>query len=323
MVFWIAACALGAAWLLILGTPYENTLWLAAIGKVDLGLSFFYRFRDSGIAVDGSWGGVGTKAFLALCSLVGIRLVWGMTIVAQALLLRHKSVWIQTASLTLLAAALLWGEALLVWNLVFTLLVTLAGRLAAPRGRLALVATLGVLAVFLGSVELAWILGNPARMLTRQRALGGKSYQDTLKPHSRQATIELRNDCVAVLNPDDLRGVQSVELLSRASLAGFAEIVLLDLKVVEANYRYLSLKDEKGEFLFSDAARSFAEKEQDYAASQRARLESVANVCLLAPFDRLPDQETLPFSRARKILDARKKAGLPTQIIQLPAAEMR
>jgi len=308
---------------LLAGTPYENTLWLAATGKSDLGLSLFYRFRDSSIATDGSWGGPGLTVFLSIASLIGVRGAWAAGIALQAILLRQKPLAIQGASLLLLYAGLLWGEALLVWNLVFTLLVTLAGRLAAPRGRLALVATLGVLAVFLGSVELAWILGNPARMLTRQRVLGGKSYQDTLKPHSRLSAIELRNDCVAVLNPDDLRGVQGAELLSRASLAGFREIVLLDLKIVEANYRYLSLRDEKGEFLFSNAARAFAEKEQLYAASVRARLETAANLCLIAPFDRLPEQENPPFSRAREILEVRKKAGLPTQVVQLPATEMR
>jgi hypothetical protein len=308
---------------LLAGTPYENTLWLAATGKSDLGLSLFYRFRDSSIATDGSWGGPGLKVFLCISSLIGVRGAWAAGIMLQAILLRQKSLAIQGVSLLFLFAGLLWGEALLSWNLLFILLVNLIGRIAAPRRGFALVATFFVFAGFLSCIELVWVLGNPARSWTRQSVLGGESFLDTLHPHLRHPGIELREDCLAVLNPDDMRGVQSAELLSRASLAGFHGIVLLDLKVVEANYRYLSLKDEKGEFLFSNAARAFAEKEQLYAASVRARLVTAANLCLIAPFDRLPEQETPPFSRAREILEVRKKAGLPTQVVQLPATEMR
>lgn len=301
------------------GTSYENTLWLAATGKADLGLSLFYRFRDSSIATDGSLGGAGLRVFLIACSLLGVRAAWAATVVMQALLLRHKSVRIQLSSLALLLAGLIWGEALLAWNLLCTLLVTLFGRISAPRRGLALLATLCALAAFLASVELAWILGNPARSLNRQRVLGGKSSWDTLRPRLRRAGIELHENCLAALNPDDLRGVQSAELLSRASLARFKAVVLLDLKIVESNYRFLALKDEKGKFIFSNAARAFAEKEKSHAAAVRARLESAANLCLIAPFDQLPDYETAPYSRAREILDARRKAGLPTSVIQLPA----
>ncbi|GAB4426565.1 MAG: hypothetical protein OHK0011_08170 [Turneriella sp.] len=303
---------------MLAGTPYENTLWLAATGKADLGLSLFYRFRDSGIATDGSWGGVGLSTFLALCYLLGVRAAWTATIVLQAILLRHKSNRVQLASLLFLFAGATWGEALLAWNLLFALMVTVFGRIAAPRRGTALLATLATLAGFVCSIELVWILGNPARSITRQRVLGGQSHLDVMKPQLRRAAIELDEKCVAALNPDDLRGVQSAELLSRSSLANFEAVVLIDLKVVEANYRFLSLTDEKGEFVFSNAARTFAKKEKTHAAAVRARLESATNLCLVAPFDRLPDQETPPYSRAREILDARRKASLSTRIIQLP-----
>jgi hypothetical protein len=302
---------------LLAGTAYENTLYLAATGKVDLGLYLFYRFRDSTIVTDGSWVGPGLRIFLIACSLMGVRIAWAATVVLQALLLRHKSVSIKLSSLALLLAGLIWGEALLVWNLLFTLLVTLFGRMSAPRRGLALLATLCALAAFLGAVELAWLLGNPARSVTRQRVLGGKSHFDTLKPQLRRHAIELHENCLAVINPDDLRGVQSTELLSRSSLANFEKIILLDLKIVEMNYRFLAIKDEKGEFVFSHAARTFAEKEKAYADTVRARLETANSLCLIAPFDRLPDQETFPYSRAREILDARKKAGFTTKVIQL------
>ncbi|MFO1480979.1 MAG: hypothetical protein U1F40_12325 [Turneriella sp.] len=318
-IFWIGSCAVAATWLLVAGTTYENTLWLAATGKTDLGLSLFYRFRDSSIATNGSWGGPGLSAFLGLCAFIGVRATWVSTVVLQTVLLRQKSLAIQAASLLLLFAGLLWGEALLSWSLLFTLLVTLFSRIPAPRRGLALVGTLSALAGFACSVGLVWALGNPARSVTRQRVLGGKSLFDTLQLQVRPTSIELHENCLAVLNSDDLRGVQSAELLSRSTLARFSGITLLDLKIVEVNYRFLALKDERGDFLFSNAARSFAEKERTHAAAVRAHLEAVPNLCLIAPFDRLPDQEAPPYSRAREILDARKKAGLPTQVIQLPA----
>lgn len=318
-MLWYSFCALSVAWLLAAGTPYENTLWLAATGKTDLGLSLFYGFRDSTIVTDGSWGGAGLSIFLGVCSLIGVRAAWSATILLQAVALRQKPLTIRLFSCMLLVAALLWGEALLVWNLLFALLVYVFGRIAAPRNLSAALTTLVALAGFLGAVELTWILGNPARSVTRQRVLGGKSHFDTLQPRLRRPAIELHENCLAAINPDDLRGVQSTELLSRSSLARFEAVILLDLKVVEANYRFLTLKDEKGEFLFSDAARAFAEKEKAHAAAVRARLESAANLCLIAPFDRLPEQENRPLSRAREILDARKKAGLSTRVIQLPA----
>ncbi|HNN01833.1 MAG TPA: hypothetical protein PKG67_15350, partial [Turneriella sp.] len=172
---WFGICALAIAWLLVTGTPYENTLWLAATGKVDLGLSLFYRFRDSSIATNGSWGGPGLSAFLGLCAFIGVRATWVSTVVLQTVLLRQKSLAIQAASLLLLFAGLLWGEALLSWSLLFTLLVTLFSRIPAPRRGLALVGTLSALAGFACSVGLVWALGNPARSVTRQRVLGGKS----------------------------------------------------------------------------------------------------------------------------------------------------
>ncbi|HNL54190.1 MAG TPA: hypothetical protein PKI36_07230 [Turneriella sp.] len=317
---WFGICALAIAWLLVTGTPYENTLWLAATGKVDLGLSLFYRFRDSTIVTDGTWGGPGLGIFLGVCSLIGVRSAWSVTIVLQAFLLHQKSLKIKIFSAALLVAALLWGEALLVWNLLFTLLVHVFGRIAAPRNLRAVLITLVALAGFLGAVELPWVMGNPARSVTRQRVLGGKSHFDVLKPQLRRPAIILHESCLAVLNPDDLRGVQSTELLSRSSLANFEAVILLDLKIVEMNYRFLTMKDEKGEFVFSNAARNFAEKEKAHAAAVRARLESAKNLCLIAPFDLLPDQEAPPYSRAREILDARRKAGLPTRVIQLGGA---
>lgn len=318
--FWPGTCALAVIWLIIAGTPCENTLWLAATGRSDLGLALFYRFRDSTIVTDGSWIGPGLRSFLLVCSLLGVRATWSASVLLQALLLRNRSVREKAASLVLLLAGLIWGEALLAWNLLFTLLLTLFSRISVPRRGLQLLATLCALAAFSGAVELVWALGNPARSLNRQRVLGGKSLMDTLRPQLRRPAIELHENCLAVLNPDDLRGVQSAELLSRASLKGFEAVVLLDLKIVEANYRLLALQDEKGEFIFSDAARTFAAQERAHAAAVRARLESAAKLCLIAPFDILPEQEAPPYSRAREILDARRRAGLPTQVIQLPGA---
>jgi hypothetical protein len=85
----------------------------------------------------------------------------------------------------------------------------------------------------------------------------------------------------------------------------------------------LSLKDEKGKPVFSDAARAFAAAEAGYAQKILPDLIAAKDLCLIANFDTSPTKENPPYSRARKISELRKKAGLDTKIIQLPAAPSR
>lgn len=308
------ACALHIG---VFGTPWENTLGLAAEKKIDLGVALFYRYRDATIAVDGSFGSPTLPVFLAVLKLSGVRLFWISTVVVQALFLRQCSFGVRLLSLGLLAGGVIWGEAFLVWNFLFTLLVALVRRLVAPRKIASLTVTAGILAGFLFSVQLAWLMGNPARVLKRYRVLGGNSHWDVIR-WQRLPKIDLAESCAYAINPDDLHGVQSVELFSRRSLSRLHEVVLVDLKVIEANYRFLHLKDGEGDPLFSAEARAFAEKEKKYAAALHTWLRTIPRLCLVAPFDRLPELEERPFSRAREIVDDRKKSGLGTLVIQLP-----
>ena len=138
-------------------------------------------------------------------------------------------------------------------------------------------------------------------------------------PFGRGEKIGITENCLAAINPSDLRAISSLELLEKKSAGALPQIRLIDLKVVEKNYRLLTLKDEKGAPLFSDAARAFARAEILYAQKIQPELLSATRLCLIANFDTAPENETAPFSRAREILEARKKARLDTRVIQLPA----
>lgn len=313
---WLWALLACALYIIFFGTQWENTLTLAAEKKIDLGVALFYRYRDADIATDGSFGNPTFAILGALLRFTGTRLFWSAIVLLTGLLSYRRTYGFRLLLLGLIVCGLVWGEAFLIWGLLFAALVSLLQRFALPRTRISLALASASFILFIFSVQLAWIMANPARVLKRYQVLGGKSHWDMLQWRALPK-IDLRESCLAAINPDDLRGVQSVELLSRRSLASLQEIVLVDLKVIESNYGFFNLKNEAGDFIFSDAARIFAEKEKSYATSVRMRLESVEKLCLMAPFSTLPELEKPPHSRAREIVDARRKRGLTTKIIAI------
>jgi hypothetical protein len=168
------------------------------------------------------------------------------------------------------------------------------------------------------SLVLLATLANPAGLVHRQRVLGGASFLDEIRALSSRDKIPLSESCIAAVNPHDLRGVSALELSDLKSMRALQKILVVDLKIVEENYRLLKLKNANGTPLFSDAARAFASAEIALANRIMPELITTEKLCLIANFDTLPHAEAAPYSRARKIFDARKKAGRDTRIIQLP-----
>ncbi|MBV6492033.1 MAG: hypothetical protein LDLANPLL_00022 [Turneriella sp.] len=167
-----------------------------------------------------------------------------------------------------------------------------------------------------------WLLfftvANPLGFIHRAEAMGKTALGDILLPKLSQDKIPLDENCVYIVNPSDVRGVSSIELIDKKSALAQPRLYLLDLKVVEENYRFLSAKDQVGLPLFSDAARAFADAETVYAAKIRAQLLHEPKLCLVANFSVLPDGETKPYSRARGFIDARKELHFETIVVQLP-----
>ena len=249
--------------------PYENTLTLAAEGKISFNAAWGYRFRSADLIA--------------------------ATETKQLVLQIFRPA----------------GARILCLLLVFLHLPALLRR--TPRA-------LSIAAAFAAgfSLILFFTIANPVRLVNRQRVLGGASFLDELRALRGGEKIPLSENCVAVVNPNDLRGVSAAELIELRGLRALLKILTVDLKIVEENYRLLALKDQKGAPLFSDAARTFAAAETGYANKLTAEIATTPRLCLIANFDTLPERETAPFSRAHKILEIRRKAGLDTKVIQLP-----
>lgn len=259
-----------AFWTTLLLWPQENTLTLAAAGKIPFNAAWGYRFRLAELLNTAN----DVPALLQLFRPVGARAL------CVVLVLLHLPALVRKPPRILLALA-------------------------------------GIAAGL--SILLFFTLANPALVIARQRVMGGAGLSDGLGLGSGGEKIGITENCLAAINPSDLRAISSLELLEKKSAGALPQIRLIDLKVVEKNYRLLTLKDEKGAPLFSDAARAFARAEILYAQKIQPELLSATRLCLIANFDTAPENETAPFSRAREILEARKKARLDTRVIQLPA----
>ncbi len=312
-----------ALYIAILGTPWENTFTLAAHGQIDLPTVFFYRFREGDLLAGFGWASPAVDAFLAAIKLIGSRALWIVICLATGALCTRRSLLIITAQVCLVVTGALLGEAFLLWSLLAAILAqTLvqlkhlrASRHSEPKAKLVFSLHIAGLALI---TPLIFALANPMHALQRHRVLGGRSITDRLHLFSGRTAFPIEANCAAVLNPDDLHGVNAVEIMDRASLRRLTKTSLLDLKLVERNYQLLYLKNEGGQYIFSDAARNFAKVEAAYATNALQSALTEPRLCLVAAFDTRPEQEEPPFSRARIILDVRKKAGKDTQVIQLP-----
>lgn len=158
---------------------------------------------------------------------------------------------------------------------------------------------------------------NPWHIVHRHNVLGGRAIFDTIRTSPFVEKLPVQSDCHAVIGADDIFGVSSLERIAQNSLGQFTGITVFDLKIVPDNYRLLGIKNEKGAFLFSDAARDFAAAELQYAKNTLPNLIAIPKLCLVANFDTSPFSEKQPFSRAREIIEVRKAKGLQTQVIDL------
>jgi len=315
----VTVFALIALWLLFYGTPFENALSLAAERRIGLDTLLFYQYRDATLL--GKSFGIATNFLLAAIGVVGSRVWWGFVLLMQAALLTRARTITQLVFIVFAAAVPFWGEPVLVWSSAWLLLiVSVRGlrRLFPWRQNylgLAQVALTLLATIFFFAIATA--LASPLLYLKRQQTLGGVSTYDLMRPYRFGQRIALKENCVAVINPPDLRGVNSLELMTRTTLKSFAAIAVLDLKVVAENYRLLGMKDAQGHPLFNAAARAYAAREIEYAARLMPEALRTPQLCLIANFDTLPEVEKPPYSRARAIQDARRKQGLDTKIVQL------
>ncbi|MBS0618221.1 MAG: hypothetical protein JSR44_08540 [Spirochaetes bacterium] len=315
----VAVFALLALWLLITGTPLENTLSLAAERRVGLDTLLFYQYRDAALFEKPL--GFAANFMLAVIGGIGSRVWWGLILLLQAALLTRARLVTQLVFIAFAAAVPFWGEPILVWSSAWLLLIVavrLLRRLFPWRQNYALLTkTILTVVATVFFFAIATSLASPLQYLKRQQTLGGVSTYDLMRAYRFGQRIELKENCVAVINPPDLRGVNSLELITRKSLQSFSAIGLLDLKVVAENYRLLGMKDAQGRPLFSDAARAYAAREMALAARLMPEILRAPQLCLIANFDTLPAAEKAPYSRARAIQDARRKLGLDTKVVQL------
>lgn len=302
--------------------PHENALSLAAEGKLQLTTVWGYRFRHADLL-----GAMSQPALLVtLLKIFGAKGLWSATLLLQTLVLlgRHRA--LRSLFTCLAAAGVVFAPAIVFWSAALASLVVavraLQGILRPQPGMHkpanAMIAFAAAAILSGGFIYCALWLANPLHHIHRQRVLGGKSFRDGALTTETGQRLQLNEACLAVINPDDLRAVSSLEKVSLASLRQLPAVALIDLKVVEANYRLLSLRDEKGALVFSDMARAFAAAEKKHAENGMPSILHTKEVCLIANFDVLPAAETAPFSRARQIYEVRKKSGLDTRIIQLP-----
>lgn len=304
--------------------PHENALALAAEGKLQLSTVWGYRFRHADFL-----GMAGQPVLLpTLWKFFGVKAFWCGAMLLQTLILAAERRALRGVFACILAVSIVFAPALVFWSAALAgvivslrrlrnLLVSPGADAAAGKPGKILRGAAAALATATFIYAALW-LANPLHFVHRQRVLGGKSFRDGIISPEAGNRLQLRENCLAVVNPDDLRGISSLEKISLTSLREFSSLALIDLKVVESNYRLLTLRDEKGGFVFTNEARAFAAAEKKYAEKLFPTLLAAERLCLMANFETMPDAETPPFSRAREIYERRKRAGLDTRIIQLP-----
>lgn len=315
--------AASLVYIFIAALPHENALSLAADGKLQLTTVWGYRFRHADLL-----GAASQPVLLVtLLKILGAKGLWISTIVLQALVLFGRHRVLRGLFTCFAAASVVFAPALIFWSAALAGLIAVVRSLQgilrrSPDGQRparAMIACAAVALITGGFIYSALWLANPLHHIHRQRVLGGKSFRDGALTVETGQRLQLNEACLAVINPDDLRAVSSLEKVSLTSLRQLPAVALIDLKVVEANYRLLTLRDEKGALVFSDMARAFAAAEKKHAENLMPSILSAKQVCLVANFDVMPAAEAAPFSRARQIYEARKKSGLDTRIIQLPS----
>ena len=304
--------------------PHENALSLAADDKLAITTVWGYRFRDADLLAVANQPAL----LLTLLKFFGAKGLWVATVLLQTLIFLGMHRVLRGVLSCFTAASAVFLPGFVFWSAAFAGLIFLARSIQSALQRrqpsstetrtFARFGWIGVALLTLGFIYCALWLANPLHHINRQRVLGGKSFRDGTLTAETGQRLQLREACLAVINPDDLRAVSSLEKISLASLRAMPALALLDLKVVESNYRLLTLRDEKGTLVFSDKARAFAAAEKKHAENLLPSILAAKQLCLIANFDIMPAAETAPFSRARQIYDARKKSGLDTRIIQLP-----
>ena len=306
LLLWLGA-AIAVFWLLYHGTSEDNALRLASAGGIDLHTVWAYRFRSAA-----EFHATGGTQILLKPFIIGAPLLFVVMLVFNAVLLAYRRTWIKIFGAVVLPLLAYFAPAAISWS---TCLVAVAAAIQLRRQWFAAIffVLCAAWCAALGSV-----IANPFDMIHRQRVLGGISYRD-LFAVSGGEKIDIRENCLAAINPHDLRAISSLERIRYASLTALSGIALVDLKAVEENYRLLSIRGKNGDFVFSDEARLYAEAEKRYAAVKLLGLLNAERLCLIANFDVHPDQEVIPFTRARQISDARRKFGRETVIIHLAA----
>jgi hypothetical protein len=310
----IAAAAV--TYVLVAETPFANTLTAASDGRIDLTTAWFYRFRAPDLLASMSIWNFTVPAFLFAVRAIGIKILWCALLTLEVWMARKFKASVRVLLLLLLLSGVALGEAAFLWALTIHVLA-LAIWLVKARGWRswqAVVSFVGLVYVTLLTVSIA----SPLFFLHRQNVLSGKSWVSALRFQTRTHRVDMMENCDAAINPDDIHGFNAIESLSKRALRNFGKLHVIDLKVIDENYRLLAMRDAKGGTIFSDAARNFAQSEIDYARRIMPTLLKTASLCLIADFDPLPQAERPPFTRARKIFEARKTVGLNTVIIQLP-----
>jgi hypothetical protein len=113
---------LGALYIGLVGTPWENTLTLAAENRLDLKAAFFYRYRD--VSLLGGFGAA-TPAVSAIMTLIGIfgsRILFISICLATGALVLRRALRLRLLMLLPVTAGLAFGEAFLLWSLLIALL---------------------------------------------------------------------------------------------------------------------------------------------------------------------------------------------------------
>lgn len=299
--------------------PNENALALAAEGKLQLSAVWGYRFRSADFL-----NMIGQPTLLmALLKICGVKAFWCATILLQTLLLAAERRTLRGFFICLTAASIVFAPALVFWSAALAGVIVALRRLrqifrpTADRSSANFLLFGGAIMATSGAIYTALWLANPMHHVHRQRVLGGKSFRDGIISVETGQKLQIGEACLAVINPDDLRGISSLESLSLPSLRKLPSLALIDLKVVESNYRLLTLRDEKGVFVFTAEARAFASAEKQYAEKLMTQILTAPRVCLIANFETSPIAETPPYSRAREIYERRKKAGLDSLVIRL------
>ena len=167
---------------------------------------------------------------------------------------------------------------------------------------------LGIIIFFIACANGIMVL-NPGGIIQRARVM--KNYENFGLVGTTASTINLQldADCTWVTEVRDLYARNLLEEVRLKNLWNAKKIILLDLKLVEANLPLLKIKNKSNEYVFGEAALIYSEAEKKYAQATKVELETTEHVCLLSHFSIHPEEEIRPFSRGREIVDERKKQG--------------